>query len=73
MLLATEKLTVPFPEPLDPDVICTKLSVDTAFQLQVPDAVTLKLPVAAAFVKFWEFELSEVTQVLASKNGAIFG
>ena len=71
MLLAMEKFTVPFPEPLDPDVTVTKLSVDTAFQLQLPDAVTLKLPVAAAFVKFWEFELSEVTHVLASKNEAI--
>ena len=56
-----------------PDVMVTKVSVDTAFQLQVPDAVTLKLPVAAAFVKTWEFELSEVTQVFASKNAAILG
>ena len=68
-----EKFTVPFPEPLAPDVMVTKLSLDTAVQLQLPDAVTLKLPVAAAFVKFWEFELSEATHVLASKNGAIFG
>ena len=68
-----EKFTVPFPEPLDPDVMVTKLSLDTAVQLQLPDAVTLKLPVAAAFVKFWEFELSDVTQVLASKNEAMIG
>ena len=68
-----EKFTVPFPEPLAPDVMVTKLSLDTAVQLQLPDAVTLKLPVAAAFVKFWEFELSDVTQVLASKKEAILG
>ena len=68
-----EKFTVPFPEPLAPDVTVTKLSLDTAVQLQLPEAVTLKLPVAAAFVKFWELELSEVTQVLASKKEAMIG
>ena len=45
MLLATEKLTVPVLEPLDPDVIVMKLSLDTAFQLQVPGALTVKMPV----------------------------
>ena len=52
LLLASEKLTVPFPEPLDPDVIVTKLSLGAAVQLQLPAAVTLKLPVPPALVKF---------------------
>ena len=52
LLLATEKLTVPFPAPLDPDVTVTKLSLDTAVQLQPPGAVTVKLPVPPEFVKF---------------------
>ena len=52
LLLATEKFTVPFPVPLAPDVIVTKLSLGTAVQLQLPDAVTLKLPPPEP-VKFW--------------------
>ncbi len=73
MLLATEKLIVPFPAPLDPDVIVTKLSLGTAVQLQLPGAVTLKLPVPPALVKFWLVELSDVTQDAPSKKDAILG
>ena len=71
MLLATEKFTVPFPEPLDPDVIVMKLLLGTAVQLQLSAAVTLKLPAPPAPVKFWLVELSEVTQVVPSKKVAM--
>ena len=73
LLLATEKFTVPFPEPLDPDVIVMKLSLGTAVQSQLPAAVTLKLPVPPAPLKFWLVELSDVTQAVASKKVAILG
>ena len=73
LLLATEKLTVPFPEPLDPDVIVMKLSLGTAVQLQLPAAVTLKLPEPPVPEKFWLVELSDVTQVVSSKKVAILG
>src|SRR5215213_5595530 len=73
LLLATEKLTVPFPTPFDPDVIVMKLSLGTAVQLQLPAAVTLKLPVPPAPVKFWPVELRDVTHAVASKKVAILG
>ena len=73
LLLATEKVTVPFPEPFAPEVIVTKLSPGVVVQLQLPAAVTLKLPLPPALVKVWLVELSEVTQALPSKNGAILG
>ena len=72
LLLATEKLTVPFPVPFD-DVIVMKLSLGTAVQLQLPDAVTLKPPLPPAPVKFWLVELSDVTQAVPSKKEAILG
>src|ERR1051326_5551995 len=70
-LLVTEKFTVPFPEPLEPDVIVPKLSLDAAVQLQPPGAVTLKLPGPPVLVKSWLVGPSEVTQVVPSKKGAI--
>ena len=72
-LLATEKLTDPFPAPLEGEVIVTKLSLGTAVQLHPPGAVTVKSPVPPEFVKVWLVWLSEVTQAVPSKNGAIFG
>ena len=51
LFAATEKLTVPFPEPVGPEVIVTKLWLGTAVQLQLPNAFTLKLPVPPALVK----------------------
>ena len=73
LLAATEKFTVPFPEPFDPDVIVTKLSLGTAVQLQLPAAFTLKLPVPPELVKFWVVELSEVTQAEPFKKEEILG
>src|ERR1044072_2131670 len=73
LLLGMEKFIVPFPAPVDPDVIVMKLSLDTAVQLQLPDAVTFTLPVPPAFVKSCVEELSDVTQVPASKKEAIPG
>ena len=73
LLLATEKFTVPFPAPFDPDVIVMKLPLGTAVQLQLPVADTLKLPLPPAPVKFWLVELSEVTHAVPSKNDAILG
>ena len=73
LLLATEKLTDPFPEPLKAEVIVTKLSLGTTVQLQPPGAVTVKLPVPPEFVKVWLVWPSEVTQAVPSKKGAIFG
>ena len=73
LLLATEKLTVPFPEPLAPEVIVTKLLVRTAFQLQLAAALTLKLPVPPALLNDWLLELSDVTQAVFSRNGATLG
>jgi hypothetical protein len=65
---ATEKLTVPFPEPFDPEVIVTKLWLDTAVQLQSSAEVTLKLPLPPALVKFWLVALSDLTQAEPSRN-----
>ena len=73
LLLATEKFIVPFPAPPGPDVIVTKLALDTAAQLQPPAAVTSKLPAPPALVKFWLVELSDVTQLVPSKKEAILG
>ena len=73
MLLATEKFTVPFPKPVDPDVMVTQLSLGTAVQWQLAPPVTLKLPVPPAPVKFWLVELSDVTHAEASKKDAILG
>jgi hypothetical protein len=73
LLLPTEKLTVPFPVPLEPDVIVIKLSAETAVQLHPPGAMTLKLPLPPAPVKVWLVGPSEVTQAVPSKYGAIFG
>ena len=73
LLAATEKFTVPFPEPLDPDVIVTKLSLGTAVQLQLPGDVTLKLPVPPLPGTNWLVELSDVTHAVASKKGAMLG
>ena len=72
-MLETEKLIVPLLEPLDPEVIVIKLSLATAFQLQLPGAVTVKLPVPPEFGKFWLAELSDVAQALPSKKVAILG
>ena len=72
-MAATEKFTVPFPEPFDPDVIVTKLSLGTAVQLQPPGDVTLKLPLPPAPVKFWLVGPSDVTQAVPSKKEAILG
>ena len=73
LLLATEKVTVPFPEPFDPDVIVTKLELGTAVQLQLFAAVTLKLPLPPAPEKFSPAELSDVTHAVPSKNEAMLG
>ena len=73
MLLETEKLIVPLLEPLDPEVMVIKLALETAVQLQLPGAITLKLPVPLEFEKFWLFELSDVAQALPSKKVAILG
>ena len=73
LLLATEKVTVPLPTPFEPDVIVTKLSPETAVQLQLPGEITVKLPLPPEFEKFWPVELSEVTQALPSKKVAILG
>ena len=73
LFAATEKFTVPFPEPFDPDVIVTKLLLGTAVQLQLPPAFTLKLPVPPELVKFWVVGLSEVTQAEPSKKVEILG
>src|ERR1051326_6457890 len=70
LLPATEKFIVPFPEPFAPDVIVTKLWLDTAVASQPPAAVTLKLLGPPAHEKFWLPGLIEVTQALTSKNGA---
>ena len=73
LLLATEKFTVPFPEPFDPDVIVTKLELGTAVQLQLFAADTSKLPVPPAPVKIWLVELSDVTQAVPSKKDEMIG
>ena len=73
LLLATEKFTVPFPEPFDPEVIVMKLELGTAVQLQLSAADTLKLPVPPAPVKFWLVELSDVTHAVPSKNDEMLG
>ena len=73
LLLATEKFTVPFPEPFDPDVIVTKLELGTAVQLQLFAAVTLKLPVPPAPEKFSPLELSDVTHAVPSKKDDMLG
>lgn len=73
LLAATEKFTVPFPEPFDPEVIVTKLSLGTAVQLQLPAAFTLKLPVPPELVKFRPVGLSDVTQDEPSKKEEILG
>ena len=72
-MFATEKVTVPFPEPLDPEVMVTKPLLGTAFQLQLPAAVTVKLPLPPVLGKFWLVEPSEVTQAVPSKNVAMLG
>ena len=72
-ILPTEKFTVPFPAPLEPDVIVIKLSPETAVQLQPPGAVTVKLPIPPELGKFWLVGPSEVTQAVPSKKLAIFG
>jgi hypothetical protein len=73
LLLATEKFTVPFPAPFDPDVTVMKLALATAVQLQLPAADTLKLPLPPPPGKFWLVELSDVTHAVLSKNDAILG
>ena len=71
LLLATVKFTVPFPEPLEPDVIVIQLSLGTAVQLQLPPADTLKLPLPPEPEKFWLVELSDVTHAVFSKKEEI--
>ena len=73
LFAATEKFTVPFPEPFDPEVIVTKPLLGTAVQLQLPAALTLKLPVPPEPAKFWLVELSEVTHAEPSKKVEILG
>ena len=73
MLLATEKLTVPLLEPLAPEVIVMKLLLGTAVQLQLPGAVTLKLPLPPELPRKMLVELSDVTQAWPSRKVAIFG
>ena len=73
-MAATEKLTVPLPVPFAPEVTVMKLVLlDTAVQLQLPGAFTVKLAVPPAFVKLWLVELSDVAQALPSKKLAIIG
>ena len=73
MLAATEKLTVPLPLPLAPDVIVKKVAVLLAVQLQPGGAVTRKLPTSPVAAKLWLVGLIEVTQFVPLRKAEIFG
>jgi hypothetical protein len=76
LLPATEKVIVPLPLALAPEVMVTKLWLVAAVQLHPAGAVTLMLPVPPLVVKFWLVALSAETQfvpVPSVKKGAIFG
>jgi hypothetical protein len=57
LFAAAEKLTVPFPDPLAPEVICSQPSLDDADHEQDPGAVIEKLPVPPAASKAWDVGL----------------
>ena len=52
-LAVTEKLTVPLPVPLEPEVIVTQLSLLTAPHVQLSCVVTLTLPLPPAEPILW--------------------
>ena len=68
-----EKLTVPLPVPLAPDVMVKNASVLLAVQLHPAGALTVTLPVPPPAEKFWLAGLIAVTQLVPLRNAEIFG
>jgi len=67
VLAWTEKVTVPFPLPLLPDVMLIKPALLPAVQLQPVDAVTLTLPVPLVPVK--DCPVEEIEKLQAGGGG----
>jgi hypothetical protein len=73
LLAATEKLIVPLPVPLAPEVIVRNAAVLLAVQLQAAGAVTVRVPVPPAAEKLWLLGLIDATQLVPLRKPETFG